>query len=76
MSASKRDVPRTTIDRRSLLRAAGLGGGSLLAMTAAGRCARGLVPSAGAAPAAQEKTTITFWTPGGGSVFCGGFETI
>lgn len=53
------------LDRRHLLRAAGLGaGGAALAGTLAGR--------GGPAPrAAAQDVTLTFWTPGGSPAFCG-----
>lgn len=73
MTANRRDTdsrisvsPTSAIDRRTLLRMAGIGaGGTLAAGALAGRA--GFVPSA----AAQDDVTLTVWTPGGTPVFCG-----
>lgn len=65
MTSSRRDYP-AQMDRRNLLRMAGLGaGGTLAAGALAGRTG----PMAKAA--VQDSVTLTVWTPGGSPLFCG-----
>ena len=64
MSTKYRAMGGRTLSRRHLLRAAGVGGTGLLTLAAAGR-------RISAAPAAaQDRATVTFWTPGGSPLFC------
>ncbi len=69
MKATRHLMSRTTMNRRALLRAAGLGGAGALTLAAGGRGPLGSSLTA-AAPAAQGTTKITFWTPGGSPAFC------
>jgi len=67
MSTKHRTPRGTTMNRRHLLRTAGVGAAGALALGAAGRGARS---SVNAAPSRQDRTTVTFWTPGGSPIFC------
>ncbi len=74
---------RNPVSRRNFLRLAGMaGGGALLASCApkATPTQKPTEPAVEAAPTepppAQEKLSLSFWTPGGSDVFCKGFGTI
>jgi multiple sugar transport system substrate-binding protein len=66
MSSTPQRVSSTPINRRRLVQSVGAGAGALLAASASNR----VFPTANAAPAGQDATTITFWTPGGSPTYC------
>ena len=69
MSGTHPGIRRSTFNRRRLLQTAALGGGGLAALAAGGAA---VVGSRGprAALAAQDRTSLTFWTPGGSPTYC------
>jgi ABC-type glycerol-3-phosphate transport system substrate-binding protein len=67
----------TALSRRTFLRFAGTGMGvALLAACAAPPAAQQGGAQAESAPAADEKISLSFWTPGGSAIYCAGFGDI
>src|SRR5215211_2011809 len=64
MSTKQGNRSRTSINRRDLIRVAGVGATGVLILDANRRGALAF------APAAQDAATITFWTPGGSPLYC------
>lgn len=67
MNNKNKDRSRTRISRREFLRLSGIAGG-MVVLAACG--------NPPAAPTADKKITLTFWTPGGSEPYCKGFNTI
>ncbi len=79
MLSQRKSIVRNRLGRRAFLQWAGLGGGAaaLAACAPAGTAAPTAASGAtAAATTAAAKVPISFWTPGGSDVFCGGFNTI
>lgn len=78
MLSNRRPPVGPRFSRRAFLQLAGLGGGAA-ALAACAPSSGTAAPTAGAGATAATggaRVPISFWTPGGSDVFCGGFNTI